>query len=83
MAWRRIGDQPLSEPMLTRFTGIYAAQGEDESNWRNGWVTRTLILTPKLVPFRMMVAVRNWGSPDFGFLSNIRTTAERNTYKYI
>ena len=21
MAWRRIGDKPLSEPMLTRFTG--------------------------------------------------------------
>ena len=23
MAWRRIGDKPLSEPMLTRFTGAY------------------------------------------------------------
>ena len=23
MAWRRPGDKPLSEPMLTRFTGAY------------------------------------------------------------
>ena len=23
MAWRRIGDKPLSEPMLTRFTDVY------------------------------------------------------------
>ena len=23
MAWRRIGDKPLSEPMVTRFTGAY------------------------------------------------------------
>ena len=23
MAWRRIGDKPLSEPMLTRFTDAY------------------------------------------------------------
>ena len=31
MAWRRIGDKPLSEPMLTRFTHwrIYAALGGD------------------------------------------------------
>ena len=31
IAWRRIGDKPLSEPMLTRFTDayIYAAPGED------------------------------------------------------
>ena len=30
MAWRRIGDKPLSEPMLTRFTDGYinAALGE-------------------------------------------------------
>ena len=30
MAWRRIGDKPLSEPMLTRLTDIYAALGVDE-----------------------------------------------------
>ena len=30
MAWRRIGDKPLSEPMLTRFTDAYAALGRDE-----------------------------------------------------
>ena len=30
MAWRRTGDKPLSEPMLTWFTDIYAAQGGDE-----------------------------------------------------
>ena len=31
MAWRRIGDKPLSEPMLIRFTDcIYAALGGDE-----------------------------------------------------
>ena len=23
MAWRRVGDKPLSEPMLTRFTDVY------------------------------------------------------------
>ena len=30
MAWRRIGDKPLSEPMLTQFTDIYVALREDE-----------------------------------------------------
>ena len=30
MAWRRIGDKPLYEPMQTRFTHIYAALGGDE-----------------------------------------------------
>ena len=34
MAWRRIGDKPLSEPMLTWFTDIYAALGGVElSTW--------------------------------------------------
>ena len=28
MAWRRIGDKPLSEPMLTRFTDAYIRQGQ-------------------------------------------------------
>ena len=28
MAWQRIGNKPLSEPMLTRFTDIYATLGE-------------------------------------------------------
>ena len=32
MAWWRIGDKPLSEPMLTQFTDIYAALGGDELN---------------------------------------------------
>ena len=30
MAWRRIGDKPLSEPMPTRFTDAYAALRGDE-----------------------------------------------------
>ena len=31
MAWRRMGDKSLSEPMLIRLTDcIYAALGEDE-----------------------------------------------------
>ena len=31
MAWRQIGDKPLSEPMLTRFTDEYiAALGGEE-----------------------------------------------------
>ena len=30
MAWRQIGDKPLSEPMLTRSTDMYAALGGDE-----------------------------------------------------
>ena len=30
MAWRRIGDKPLPEPMLTRGTDIYATLGGDE-----------------------------------------------------
>ena len=30
MAWRQIGDKPLSEPMMTQFTDIYAALGGDE-----------------------------------------------------
>ena len=29
MAWRRSGDKPLSEPMLTHFTDAYAALGGD------------------------------------------------------
>ena len=30
MAWRRAGDNPLPEPMLTQFTDAYMALGEDE-----------------------------------------------------
>ena len=30
MAWRRISDKPLSEPMLSRLTDEYAALGGDE-----------------------------------------------------
>ena len=30
MAWRRIGDEPLSESMMTIQWRIYAALGEDE-----------------------------------------------------
>ena len=30
MAWRRTGDKPLPETMLTQFTDIYAALGGDE-----------------------------------------------------
>ena len=30
MAWHRIGDKPLSKPMLIPFTDIYAALGGDE-----------------------------------------------------
>ena len=30
MAWRRLGDKTLSEPMLTQFADIYAAPGGDE-----------------------------------------------------
>ena len=32
MAWGRIGNKPLSEPMMTQFTDIYAALGGDELN---------------------------------------------------
>ena len=28
MTWRKIGDKPLSEPILTQFTDVYAALGE-------------------------------------------------------
>ena len=31
-AWRRIGDKPLSEPMLIRFTDTYVVLGGDEFN---------------------------------------------------
>ena len=30
MAWRRIGDKPLPEPMLIQFTNAYAALGGEE-----------------------------------------------------
>ena len=30
MTWRRIGDKPLSEPMLTQCMDAYAAPGGDE-----------------------------------------------------
>ena len=34
MAWRQIGDKPLSEAMLARITtGIFAALGGDELRW--------------------------------------------------
>ena len=40
MTWRRIGDKPLSEPMLTWFTDIYAALGEVELNtWAYAYKT--------------------------------------------
>ena len=32
MAWRRTGDKPLTELMLTQFTDINAALGGDELN---------------------------------------------------
>ena len=32
MVWRRTGDKPLPEPMVTQFTDAYAAQGGDELN---------------------------------------------------
>ena len=31
MAWRRIGDKPLSEPVLTRFTDAYMRHYEEKS----------------------------------------------------
>ena len=34
MAWRRIGDKPLSEPMLTRFTDAYMRHSGEMSQWR-------------------------------------------------
>ena len=37
MAWRRIGDKPLSEPMLAQFTDIYLALGGDELNEDSDW----------------------------------------------
>ena len=30
MAWCRMGDKPLSQPMLTHFTNSYITLGEDE-----------------------------------------------------
>ena len=35
MTWRWLGNKPLSEAMLTRFTDIYASQGGDELRNRN------------------------------------------------
>ena len=40
MAWRRIGDRPLSEPMLTRFTDAYIC------GTRGRWVNDTHIPAP-------------------------------------
>ena len=31
MAWRRIGDKTLPEPMMAQFTDIYVALGRDKS----------------------------------------------------
>ena len=44
MVWRRIGDKPLCEPMLTQFTDIYAALGRDElsSRWEEGCVSENI-----------------------------------------
>ena len=43
MGWRRIGDKPLSEPMLTRFTHAYsAALGGDKLNHKH---LQLLVLT--------------------------------------
>ena len=36
MAWRRIGDKPLSEPMLTRFAYTYMRHWGGVSG-QNGW----------------------------------------------
>ena len=35
MAWRRIGDKPLSEPMLIRFTDAYMRH---QGRWVNGYI---------------------------------------------
>ena len=37
MAWRRIGEKPLSEPMLARFTGAYAALGRNGLTLMINW----------------------------------------------
>ena len=38
MAWRRLGNKPLYEPMLTWFTDTYAALGGDELSQRYGFI---------------------------------------------
>ena len=57
MAWRRIGDKPLSEPMLTRFIDAYMRHLGEMSwqEWPEEKVLKTLkhvnILTPKKLYF--------------------------------
>ena len=38
MAWHRIGDKPLSEPMLTRFTDAYMRHKGEMSKSSNHWL---------------------------------------------
>ena len=69
MAWRQIGDKPLSKPMLTRFTDacIYTALGGDEIwGWMN-WVTYN---SHDLSPGRLQTITRT--NIDFFLNWNLR-----------
>ena len=55
MAWRRIGDKPLSEPMLTQFTDAYVRH---QGRWvktltleQNGWHSQIQFLESKILIF--------------------------------
>ena len=40
MAWRRIGDKPLHEPMPTQFTDLYGTRGR----WVKSWSTSVQVM---------------------------------------
>ena len=71
MAWRRIGDKPLSEPMLTRFTD---ALGVDELNMK-AVLSLDTALTP--APHKSPASIENRNS------SIAKTKAKHNKIKCI
>ena len=68
MAWRLIGNKPLSEPMLTRLTDIYAALGGEELS-RGRWVKYMIPniagpSTQHLLKHNMFTSNHQWSNPD-------------------
>ena len=59
LAWRRIVDKPLSKPMLTRLTDIYAALGGDELSGKASCHQISWSLEVARVDVIIIVSLRN------------------------
>ena len=74
MAWRRIGDKPLSDPVLTHWC-IYAALGRDElTHWslRDTAVTLNLILPSGECHETWLMISQHWSRQWLGDVKQLR-----------